>query len=65
MQILTEGYDDDLDLYYGRSYADSPDIDGRVTFTVSGSPPNNGDFVDVLITDCISCDLTGKMVEGS
>lgn len=65
MRVLTEGYDGDLGLYYGRSYADSPDIDGRITFTVSGRPPKNGDFVNVRITDCISCDLTGNMVEGS
>lgn len=63
MEILTEGYDHDSGCYYGRSYADSPDIDGKVTFTVVGKPPKNGDFVYVRITDCVNCDLIGEMIE--
>ena len=33
MEILVEGYDEYSGCYYGRSYADSPDIDGKVLFT--------------------------------
>lgn len=64
MEILVEGYDDYSCCYYGRSYADSPDIDGRVMFTVVGKPPQPGDFVNVCITECMNCDLMGEMVEG-
>lgn len=33
LEVLCEGYDPDKGLYYGRSYADSPDVDGQVFFT--------------------------------
>lgn len=65
MEILTEGYDATLGCYYGRSYADSPDIDGRVLFTAVHKMPQAGEFVDVEITSCVNCDLMGKLVEGS
>ena len=32
VEVLCEGYDDETELYYGRSYADSPAIDGLVHF---------------------------------
>ena len=64
MEILVEGQDDYSGCYYGRSYADSPDIDGRVMFTVTVKPPKPGDFVNVRITQCMNCDLMGEMVEG-
>ena len=32
VEVLCEGYDDETELYYGRSYADSPGIDGLVHF---------------------------------
>ena len=35
--------------YYGRTYADSPDIDGKVWFTAS-SPVKTGSFCQVRIT---------------
>ena len=64
MEILVEGYDEYSGCYYGRSYADSPDIDGKVLFTAVNILPTLGDFVHVHITDCINCDLMGELVEG-
>ena len=64
MEILVEGYDEYSGCYYGRSYADSPDIDGKVLFTAVNTLPTPGDFVHVHITDCINCDLMGELVEG-
>lgn len=64
MEILAEGYDEDSGCYYGRSYADSPDIDGKVLFTAVNIRPTPGDFVYVHITECINCDLMGELVEG-
>ena len=32
MEVLVEGYDEDQQMYYGRSYMDAPDIDTRVSF---------------------------------
>lgn len=44
--VLVEEYDGTY--YTGRSYAESPDIDGRITFT--SEEIINGDFAKVLIT---------------
>ena len=30
LEVLVDGYDEELEQFYGRTYADSPDIDGRV-----------------------------------
>jgi ribosomal protein S12 methylthiotransferase len=62
LRVLTEGYDTDEGLYYGRSAADAPDVDGRVWFS-AGHKPEPGQFVDVTITDCIDGDPAGQAVE--
>ena len=58
MEVLCEGYDDEIERYFGRTYADSPDIDGRVLFTAE-SPVKVGSFVSVRITDVCDGDLCG------
>ena len=30
MEVLVDGYDEEYEQFYGRTYADSPEIDGRV-----------------------------------
>lgn len=62
MEILTEGYDEAAGMYYGRSRADSPDVDGCVLFTAT-EPVAPGEFVWVQIDECIGCDLTGALVK--
>lgn len=62
LRVLTEGYDTEEGLYYGRSAADAPDIDGRVWFSAVHKP-EPGRFVEVKITDCIDGDPAGKAVE--
>ncbi|MEG1043236.1 MAG: 30S ribosomal protein S12 methylthiotransferase RimO [Oscillospiraceae bacterium] len=59
LKILTEGFDYDEGMYWGRSYMDAPDIDTKVYF-MSNSKPNAGDFVNVLITDVDEYDLIGE-----
>lgn len=63
LKVLAEGYDRCAGCWYGRSWADSPDIDGKIFFTVSGKKPHPGEFVRVKITECIDCDLTGEMID--
>lgn len=58
-EVLTEGFDRESKLWFGRSYADAPDIDGRVYFT-SDEKPAPGQFVRVRITACADCDLMGE-----
>lgn len=58
LEVLCESYDDEQELFVGRSYADSPDIDGQVFFSGENSI---GDIVNVLITDAVDGNLYGKM----
>ena len=59
LEVLCEGYDDETECYYGRTYADSPEIDGKVVFT-SKEPVRTGSFLPVEITGVSDGDLTGK-----
>ena len=61
MKVLCEGYDDFAECYYGRSYADSPDIDGKVFVNAPKGSITPGEFIDVLITDTIDGDLIGEI----
>jgi ribosomal protein S12 methylthiotransferase len=62
MEVLCEGYDEEREAYFGRSYADSPDIDGRVFFD-SEETLRPGNFVMVHITDVCDGDLCGYVGE--
>ncbi len=60
-EVLCEGYDSIIKQYYGRSYADSAEIDGKVFFT-SQKKCAEGEFVKVQITDYMEFDLYGEAV---
>ena len=62
MEVLCEGYDDENDCYFGRTYMDSPDIDGRVLFTAERTV-RVGSFVNVVVTDVRDGDLIAEEVE--
>lgn len=62
MEVLCEGFDADQGCYRGRTYADSPDVDGHVFFTAAGKVPA-GEFVNVRVTGTDQGDLTGEMEE--
>jgi len=62
LEILVDGYDEEFEQFYGRSYADSPDIDGRV-WIATDEPIREGDFVTVKIEGCVDGDLSGCLVE--
>ena len=57
-EVLAEGYDRFAECWYGRSYADSPEVDGKVFFTGQNVVP--GEFVRVRITDTLEGDLVGE-----
>ncbi|MDF1493523.1 30S ribosomal protein S12 methylthiotransferase RimO [Caproiciproducens sp. CPB-2] len=61
-RVLVEGFDRCAGCWFGRSYADSPDIDGKIFFTAKGARPKTGSFADVKITECVDCDLTGEII---
>ena len=62
LEVLVDGYDEEIEQYFGRSYADSPDIDGRV-WIASDEPLTEGTFVTVQIDGAVDGDLSGYIVE--
>ncbi len=60
MTVLCEGYDRLAECNYGRSYAEAPDIDGKIFFTGKCAA---GTFAKVRITELLDFDLIGEMVE--
>ena len=62
MEILVDGYDQEFGQYFGRTYADSPEIDGRV-WIASDEALVEGSFVTVEIDGLIEGDLSGFVVE--
>ncbi len=63
LEVLVEGFDRYAECWFGRSYRDAPDIDGKVFFTTGGKRPRLGSFVQVEITDCMDADLTGQLLD--
>ena len=61
-EVLCEGFDGQAQMLYGRSYAESPDIDGRIWFTADEEVPA-GTFVTVRLTGTMDGELTGELVE--
>lgn len=59
--VLCEGYDPISEAYYGRSYADAPDIDGKIYFTGEKGIPS-GTFVEVEIKEVVEYDLVGVAI---
>ena len=60
LRVLCEGVDDETGLNTGRSYADSPDIDGQVLFSGSAT---EGEMVNVLIQSAEDGILFGEVEE--
>ena len=60
LTVLCDGYDRIAEIYYGRSYADAPDVDGKVYFK-SKNKVNPGEFVSVKVTEALDYDLIGEV----
>ena len=61
LTVLCDGFDTVAEVYYGRSYADAPDVDGKVYFT-SKRKITPGAFVQVKITEAMDYDLVGEVL---
>ena len=55
MSVIIDSKDDEF--YIGRTYGDSPDVDGEVLISTSDTNIQIGDFVNVKITDANDFDL--------
>ena len=62
LDVLVDGFDEELEQFFGRTYADSPEIDGRVWIATQEALAE-GSFVKVLIDSVIDGDLSGCIVE--
>ena len=62
LDVLVDGFDEELEQFYGRTFADSPEIDGRVWIATQEAIVE-GTFVKVLIDAVIDGDLSGSLVE--
>ena len=62
LEVLVDGYDEEYEQYFGRTYADSPEIDGRV-WIATQDDISEGTFVQVCVEGLIDGDLTGFIQE--
>ena len=63
IEVLVEGFDRIAECFFGRTYADAPEVDGCVFFTCGDKKPKAGDFVRVHIDDYLGCDPVGTMID--
>ena len=61
-EVLCDGFDNQAMMFVGRSYAESPDIDGRIYFTADHEV-EAGQFMPVRITGTMDGELTGELAE--
>lgn len=62
LEVLVDGFDEEMEQFYGRTFADSPEIDGRV-WIASEEALVEGSFVTVCVDGLIDGDLSGYVVE--
>ena len=62
VEVLVDGFDDEMEQFYGRTYADSPEIDGRV-WIASQDALVEGSFVQVCVDAVVDGELSGYIVE--
>ena len=62
IEVLVEGFDRLAGCFFGRSYADAPEVDGNVFFSCGSVKPQPGVFVKVKIDDYLGCDPVGTMI---
>ena len=62
MEVLVDGFDEEYGQFYGRTFADSPEIDSRV-WIASEEALVEGQFVQVCVDGVIDGELSGYIVE--
>lgn len=62
VDVLVDGYDEDAEQFYGRTYADSPEIDSRV-WLATQTALVEGSFVRVCIDGVADGELSGYVLE--
>ena len=62
IEVVVEGWDRWGECYYGRSYAEAPEIDGKIFFQ-SEDPLAVGEYVTVHVNDTMDYDLLGEVIK--
>ena len=62
VEVLVDGFDEETEQFFGRTYGDSPEIDGRV-WIATPEAISEGEFVSVKIDAVVDGDLSGYLVE--
>lgn len=62
LTVLVEGWDVEVNMYWGRTEADAPDVDGKVYFAAE-EEVRQGDFVRVRVLDAAEYDLLGVCIK--
>ena len=60
--VITDGYDNVAEIYFGRSEGDAPDVDGKIYFRAPKGKYTFGDFVKVKIDEALDYDLIGDEI---
>ncbi|MBR2930530.1 MAG: 30S ribosomal protein S12 methylthiotransferase RimO [Clostridia bacterium] len=63
LTVLCDGWDSVAEIYYGRSEADAPDVDGKVYFYAPKGSVLPGSFVRVHIDEAEDYDLIGSIID--
>ena len=58
VEVLVDGYSEEFCQFYGRTYGDSPDIDGRV-WIATDEALSEGAFLNITIDGLVEGDLSG------
>ncbi len=61
-EVLIEGWDDYIKCYFGRATWDAPEVDGKIFF-MSHRALKIGEYVKVIVNDCLDYDLLGELVK--
>jgi len=62
LKVLVEGFDNESQQFYGRSYMDAPEVDTYIYIEGNDHEISIGDWVNVEITDLTGLDLEGRIV---
>lgn len=62
VEVVVEGFDRYAECFFGRSYAEAPEIDGKIFFT-SDKKLTIGEFVTVSIDNTLDYDLIGAVTD--
>lgn len=63
VSVLVEDRDEVSQMYFGRSEADAPEIDGKVYFAGKRGSVNVGSIVKIRVTEVCDYDLIGEIVK--